>query len=441
MNNPAIIRRAFTLIELLVSVAILVVIILGVAIMFRSTGASVGLSQASMEMLSNVRAFEQQFDRDIQHIDRNGFMIIRQQYWTANAEEFDQISFTATGTYPHKTGTTTATPLSDGYSANAALIWWGHLVFTTPSIPTGYTSNHVSQSDSAYQSSSLLSDDTLANNAIPAPTAPPSATPCPAGFYAPASSGPTSQWPGAFFNTVVLQNGANTVLSQSYVLGRHATLLAPNNGSGAVGPAGAPCAAYPTAAFASNAQPTSPNIAPNILANTTDGGSWAHITSGRTDALAQTPAQLMQEFWTAPASAITNYCYRFKSVRTVNDDTNSSMAAGAFRMHDQMLQGCSHFEIRWTDGSQDNTSTAGIGSNRGNCYWFGTGLVYPAGGFDTSVVANDRYDVRFPVATSGVANFPAGSWPKALQITIWVTDPNDRLKGGRKFIQYVHLPN
>ena len=58
-------RSAFTLMEMVVSVSILVVIILSVGAIFQSAGRTIGISQASMDMLSNVRAVQQQLESDL----------------------------------------------------------------------------------------------------------------------------------------------------------------------------------------------------------------------------------------------------------------------------------------------------------------------------------------------------------------------------------------
>ncbi len=73
-NFPRSPRRAFTLIEMMVAVSILVIIILSIGVLFKGAGQSVGISQASLEMLSNVRATQQQIERDVSGLNKKGFL-------------------------------------------------------------------------------------------------------------------------------------------------------------------------------------------------------------------------------------------------------------------------------------------------------------------------------------------------------------------------------
>src|SRR5438552_3492669 len=71
--------RAFTLMELMVSISILILIIVGVGITFSGATRSVGISQATMDMLGNQRAVAGAMERDIQSMDKNAFLVIRQR--------------------------------------------------------------------------------------------------------------------------------------------------------------------------------------------------------------------------------------------------------------------------------------------------------------------------------------------------------------------------
>src|SRR4051812_22536526 len=69
--------RAFSLMELMVAVSILVVIILAVNVTFTGASRSVSTSQATMDMMANVRGIQQMLERDLRSLDRNGFLVIR----------------------------------------------------------------------------------------------------------------------------------------------------------------------------------------------------------------------------------------------------------------------------------------------------------------------------------------------------------------------------
>ena len=74
-------RRAFTLVEVLVSLSILIIMMASVGEIFRVAGKSVRLGQATLETMSNVRTLEAQFQHDLSGLDRNGFLIIRGNYY------------------------------------------------------------------------------------------------------------------------------------------------------------------------------------------------------------------------------------------------------------------------------------------------------------------------------------------------------------------------
>ena len=74
-------RSAFTLVEVLVSLSILIIMMASVGEIFRVAGKSVRLGQATLETMSNVRTLEAQFQHDLGGLDRNGFLIIRANYY------------------------------------------------------------------------------------------------------------------------------------------------------------------------------------------------------------------------------------------------------------------------------------------------------------------------------------------------------------------------
>jgi type II secretory pathway pseudopilin PulG len=67
-------RRAFTLAELLVSVAIMSLILITVGAVFAMSTKATGLANANNEVMSNLRAFEQQIRRDLLGIRKDAFL-------------------------------------------------------------------------------------------------------------------------------------------------------------------------------------------------------------------------------------------------------------------------------------------------------------------------------------------------------------------------------
>jgi hypothetical protein len=102
------------------------------------------------------------------------------------------------------------------------------------------------------------------------------------------------------------------------------------------------------------------------------------------------------------------------------------------------MTGVSSFRIDWTDGSV--YPVGDVNGRDGQLVWFGptqhrndfysaanlTGVEY-----GPNATTGDDY-----IATFSYFNRP--KWPKALRITLHVE--NDRLKGGRDFVQIVNLP-
>jgi type II secretory pathway pseudopilin PulG len=143
---PARPARSFTLIELLVTIVIFVMLIIGVALIFRTTARAVGVSEANLELLSNVRAAQDQIARDFAGYDRTTFMVIRHRVVplpdgaARNAPWYhvDQVAFIAHGNFPYRVTGPDNTPLGE-QTAHAALIWYGHLVVEGTDVPLGNT--------------------------------------------------------------------------------------------------------------------------------------------------------------------------------------------------------------------------------------------------------------------------------------------------------------
>jgi hypothetical protein len=177
------------------------------------------------------------------------------------------------------------------------------------------------------------------------------------------------------------------------------------------------------------------------------GDGNANITSSRVCTAAVTPSMLMQRIMadiataggrgSAPRYEADKLCYRYKVLPNVyaTEILNGAMPSltnGYFRMHPILLQGVPTFDVMWTDGSTDVNN---------NTLWYGLrqdGTLVPSGtaGINQPALANgDNYTVIFSYDT------PRNLWPKALRFHYRVTDPNNRLNGGRDFVQVVKVPD
>lgn len=369
--------------ELMVAVALLMLMILAIARIFRDASRAVSLSQTSLEMFSNVRAVQEQIAADFSGLDRNTFLVIRSKYDPTDltksgplkARRWDQMAFVANGTFANRTGTATANPFADSTSSNAALVWYGH---------------------------GLVIPDSATND----------------------------QGTG-----VGLFDDPTGTKDQDFVLLRHATLLmAPNGATNLINVGGVNIPAY--------ANPT------RTVGPITVDGAGAEITASRVAVAAMTPGQLMQNIMqykgTNTRFEVDNFCYRFK-VLTNPYQSNISLVNGTFRMHPILLQGDASFKVEWTDG----TINTGYGDGRLN--WYGLGnrkSVDAANGYTTALNSltqptlgsGDTYTAAFSFDNRYRSN-GASNWPKALKITYRVTDPLDKLQGGREFVQVLKLPN
>lgn len=368
--------RGFTLMEMMTAVALMLMVIISVGIIFKSASQTVGVSQASMEMLSNVRAAQQQIDWDVGNLNRSGFLVIRST--ASGVRRFDQICFLASGPYVNRTGSTAANPFADQTTANAALVWYGQ-----PWVETF--------------------DNQPANQANGLPL-----------NYTPLSAP----------NTLA----ANA--DKDYILARHTTLLlSPTNAANPtqITENGYTVAAYPSVIYSD---------VPSIINGAES--TAAHITASRTCTAAVTPSMLMQRIMTdIAASGRSSYpryeadqlCYRFKVLPNVyaSEVATKPLVNASFRMHPILLQGVPTFDIYWTDGTTDGS---------GNTQWYG--LNNPKGITPAEpTLANgngDSYTAIFSYDNKA-------QWPKALKFHYRVTDPNNRLQGGRDFVQVVKLPD
>jgi prepilin-type N-terminal cleavage/methylation domain-containing protein len=372
------VASGFTLMELMVSVAILVIVILAVGIIFQSASRAVGVSQATLTMLSNTDATQGQFQRDVSAIDKNGFLVIRSV--SNGGRRFDQISFIALGNFPNRTGVSDVTqPFTDPLVASAALVWYGQLAIQSATPPAG-------------------------------------------GNYLVANQ-------GTAVALTALPSGVN---DGDFILGRHTTLLVSPSGNNAPGytPIGLNYRGYAGCQWNT----------PAISAITSETNS--QISCSRLDLALLTAGSLEQsivDFFTAPVTRTTNptyeadnYCYRFACLKSPYDSESGAATAGApmlyngyFRMHPIMLQGVSSFAVDWNDGT--STALAGL-------TWYGLGSPKGDPAIEPSSPSHsDGYQAIFSFDNHA-------KWPKSLRFRYHVADPTGRLPAGRDFVQVTNLP-
>lgn len=369
----------FSLIELLVAVAILVIVILSIAQIFRTVGRSVRTSNSVIEVDANARAVMRQIANDMSRIDRQGFLAIRTNQVMSTVRS--QVAFIAHGTHGNRTGPLDQTSVSSaelqGYAAH---IYFGFLIN-----PEDIRSNGPVRETQLVQSSpGRLTDRSL----------------------------------GQVDNSRQEQNIA--------YLGRHAFLLVPGNSAANINqvmtPSGVAVPAHRDIAL------TAGNI-PVRTGGVTEPD--AHPSAGRTSVASLTPAQLMtrvrlQKYqavtidphnpvWGNPGSnsiyadrrvGIANrvtdlfitvgsggnsfssagmmprydgsdywcearlFCYPFRTLREPREGTDSSgnpdYVNGINRMTSILAKYCLEFRVDWTDGLTDNTGALrwiGNGSN------------------------------------------------------------------------------
>ena len=163
------------------------------------------------------------------------------------------------------------------------------------------------------------------------------------------------------------------------------------------------------------------------------------------------------------------FCYRYSTLTTPSASeigysgttppatsipVLQQMLNGYYRMTPIMLQGVPSFAVDWTDGGVTTTAPPQL-------LWFGLDgtpagtptsdtvyLPYYSGAAGSNTLPNPEAVYGNSLSPSGgfdgltyvfyAGNKPA--WPKALKITYAVTDPNNRLQGGRFVTQVVELP-
>jgi type II secretory pathway pseudopilin PulG len=430
--GPAV--AGFTLMELMVSIGILVIIILSVGMTFSGVSKSVGTSQATMEEMAAVRATQRLIERDIQAMDRDGFLVIatrmNKPFLPANRDRtyrFDQLSFLTRGEFPNHTGANTNSPFTDSSTANAEHVWWGQGVMEKDASAKPDISYAISNQSQA-----------TARPALPTGVSP-----------------------------------AGTLINENEcTLLRHATLMFPGpaSGTGEIFPAGQSVMAYPGLELG--------------MSNVTGIEKVsAHITSSRYAVAAVTPADVMRliayerQGNTSPFANVVApsgapeydfYTYRFRALDSVYDTEvpTNPFVNGYFRTTPIVMRGVSSFRVEWTDGSVFPPNGYGgypppdaLG-RAGQVKWYGPSghgnggeMLY--GGTNSAVANfgtdNTKFNTNVELTTTQLNNAGYGDdyvavfgphnkalWPKALRITIHVA--NERL-GGRDFVQVVDLPH
>ena len=434
-------RRGFTLIEMLVAMSILVVMMGAVGEIFQLAGHAVRVGQATLKTMSDVRAVQTQIASDIQHLDRGGYLIVRQGFyapiWTIGQVYQAGDEVTKAGTYPVSTvyfcikgntassgnqpGSAGGTPLWASYAAAAsaapALLWRDDQL--------GFVANGSFHSRTGNNSSSPLTDFVSSNAA--------------AIWYGQlyVSQGKLANgtaepyyWPQA---TVLPSNAPPSGLTAGqFYLGRHLFLLAPGSTAGYTAPITDP-------AFANITYPGTGTPAPG-----TPGGygeSAAQATSSRFDVALISQSAVEQAAGNlALQTAADNYCYRFAAVASPQASTQggpgSVLAAlnGYFRMTPIMLQGVASFAV-----------DVGYPNALGQLQWYGpdanslttnpNAAAYP--GWSAAAISEtaDNYDTQTLVFTQANKQY----WPVALKITYLVTDPNNRMSA-QTITQIINFP-
>jgi len=407
-------RAAFTLMEMMVSISILLLVILGVGMIFRSMSRAVGMSQAALEMFSNVRAFGHQLETDLHAMDRQSFLVIRGR--VAGGRRYDQMCFLGYGNYANRTGSQGDNAFASQLRSGAAVIWYGHAMVLAGTAPGG------------------SQDAAVPLDAVPAGNS-----------------------------------------DADFWLCRHTRLLLPaNSPNDTVTISGDyPSAAYPSAFWTSPLVAATPMEPPAHVSASrisavrlTPMELMAQVAAGRQHQPRFEADNLCFRFKVLP---------NVYASEVQDANGRPSLVNAAFRMHPVLLQGASEFAVEWTDGGTNAGGALlwyGVGAPRyASPHQPGDEINEPA------LANGDNYTAIFTGApclawtktdtyqagefvTSGGSTYrslrgntnrdPAGGtgdwiavdapiWPVAMRITYRVTDANDRLEGGRQLVQIVSL--
>jgi len=454
--------------EMIVAVSILIVIILAVGLIFSSASKAVGVSQKTLDMLSNVRAMQWQLERDLAGLDKNSFMVIRSGVFNDDGpnngtdRRCDLLTFFSHGTFAHRTGANSASSFTDGAPTSShAIITWGQLALAS----SGSTwTNTGEYARNAHRDRPTRQDWSVLRNQVP---------------------------------TGLKWNPDGSLNAADMILGRSAMLLLPRN---AVNGSMIIQGTTSMAAF-QNVYSSSDSTRLEKLAIDWDSQANAvqpenvssYITQSRVDVAAIIASQIANFFANdsafkparsvAPRFEADRFCFRRAALRSPHDDLNPT--TGYFRMHPIVLQGVSEFAVDWTDGKEvyalnDVDVITGEVINNisdpthldyngtfiliGTTKWYGMNnpKVGPAGHLkkppNTPDAANslDLHDGTYSgsgrVTSDGFQtgdtycaifsyDTPKTKWPVALRFRYHLEDPSGRLEGGRGFVQIVKLPN
>jgi hypothetical protein len=372
----------------------------------------------------------------------------------------DQIGFMETGIFQGRTGSTQAgsTSLVDNLTANKAIVWFGQLTASYGPAALNYKSGPAT----------VAPDPTIVTQLQDAEVP----------FWrqnswVPLGMPPSGQTSGEFYfgreAILLVPNGLsqkpsgtppNTLNSYVYNNPFYNSKNSTNSGTLTYAtPAGESYQPVLTSSRLDAAYDSVPATA--VTANGSTPGSTVAYSSpsgvgtieGYIDSLPWTAANI--------AGLADFFCYRYSTLVTPAASEEPSAVQtlnGYFRMTPIMLQGVPSFSVDWTDGAQSTYT----GTNNGQpvtttaLNWYG--LDGNTGSASTPANSNGPYlpsglnNANTPVAVQGNSNattlnpvyvFYAGNrpyWPKALKITYLVTDPNNRLQGGRFVTQVVELP-
>ena len=194
---------------------------------------------------------------------------------------------------------------------------------------------------------------------------------------------------------------------------------------------------------------------------------------GYIDGLPDTPAVTSVNATKSLTAIADFFCYRYSTLIAPGASEiglttlpAQQMLNAYYRMSPVMLQGVPSFAVDWTDGGlNDGTQaypTLGPPAPATNptLNWYGidgnttsqsiptnsSGPEGPASGgaAQLAVIGNSQSAPGYATNVDSISYvFYAGNkaeWPKALRITYCVTDPNNRLQGGRWITQVVNLP-
>ena len=211
-------------------------------------------------------------------------------------------------------------------------------------------------------------------------------------------------------------------------------------------------------------------LAPNGESVNSPAGTGT--VEGYVDGLADTPVASSVNAAKNLTAISDFFCYRYATLITPGASEigrttlpAQQMLNAYYRMSPIMLQGVPSFAVDWTDGSVNDGTQAyptlyPVPTTYPTLNWYGIygnttsqsippnagGPTAPASGGSAqlAVTGNSSSAPGYVTNVNSISYvFYAGNkseWPKALRITYLVTDPNNRLQGGRFVTQVVELP-